>query len=111
MVMMFGYAGRQFETKSGLKAGTGSTNAYRSAALKNTSFMRSIETASPFDVVLGYDVQQQMYCHLLCGLYRCQEVEQIGAIFAYMIVEPFRLFERVIEINQRLIPTLNSSCL
>lgn len=94
VVMSFQYAGRQFDTKSGLKAGTGTTNFYRSAAFKNAK-SAPFSATSPVDIVLGYDVPQQMYCHLLCGLYRCQEVEQMSAIFAYMIVEPFRLLERV----------------
>jgi hypothetical protein len=94
MVMTFTYAGRQFDTKSGLKAGTGTTIFLRSDAFikaTNTPFAM----ASPKGVVLGHSVPQQMYCHLLCGLYHSQQVETIGAIFAYMIVEPFRLLERV----------------
>lgn len=95
VMMSFQYAGRQFETKTGLKVGTGTTNFYRSEAYKKGKQFRPFEVATPDAVVLGYDVPQQMYCHLLCGLYRCQDVETIGAIFAYMLVEPFRLLEHV----------------
>lgn len=94
--MMFSYAGRQFETKSGLKTGTGTTVFYRSEAFKNAKNM-PFAMSSPKGVVLGYNVPQQMYCHLLCGLYLSQDVEQMRAIFAYMIVEPFRLLERVLR--------------
>lgn len=94
VLMALHYAGRQFETKSGLKAGSATTNIYRSPAFKNTKLLPFV-MASPPDVVLGSDVPQRMYCHLLCGLYRSQEVQEIGANFAYMIVEPFRLLERI----------------
>jgi len=106
-LMMFAYADRQFETKSGLKAGTGSTVFYRSEAFKSNAKNMPFAMTSPTGVVLACNVPQQMYCHLLCGLYRSRDVEQVGAIFAYMIVEPFRLLERV----QKTIPLLVFGCI
>ena len=48
-------------------------------------------------VVLGPNVRESMYCHLLCGLIQANEVGVISSVFAYGITEAFRMLEEVWE--------------
>lgn len=91
LTLPFTYAGTIYETKGGLKAGTGTTLYFRGGGLKTMGF----EYVSPDEVTLGNDLQQQAYCHLLCGLLRCEEVEQVYGLFAYTVVEGLRMLEQV----------------
>lgn len=91
--LYFVYAGKLFTTRGGLKAGSGSTHHLRSGALlKNLP-----QWTSPMGVVLGPNVRQSMYCHLLCGLLQATEVTVISSFLAYGITEAFRLLEEVWE--------------
>lgn len=48
---------------------------------------------SPKEVVLGSDVHQQMYCHLLCGLRQWHSVDGIRAPYADGLINAFNLLE------------------
>lgn len=91
--LYFIYAGKLFTTKSGLKAGSASTHHLRSGSLlKNLP-----QWTSPLGVVLGPNVRQSMYCHLLCGLLQAKEVTVISAFLTYGITEALRFLEDVWE--------------
>ncbi|XP_043694673.1 jasmonoyl--L-amino acid synthetase JAR4-like [Telopea speciosissima] len=95
--LQFIYSSKQFKTKGGLAAGTATTNVFRGSNFKNT--MKSIKSlsCSPDEVVFGPDFHQSLYCHLLCGLIFCDEVQTVSSTFAYSIIYAFRTFERVWE--------------
>lgn len=57
----------------------------------------SPQPVSPDEVILGYDVREAMYCHLLCGLKKYKEIECIGSLFLFGVAEAFRLLEDVWE--------------
>ncbi|XP_042504132.1 jasmonoyl--L-amino acid synthetase JAR4-like [Macadamia integrifolia] len=95
--LQFAYSSKQFKTKGGLAAGTATTNVFCGSNFKNT--MKSIKSLclSPDEVIFGSDFDQSLYCHLLCGLIFCDEVQTVSSIFAFSIVLAFRTFERVWE--------------
>ncbi|KAG8389400.1 hypothetical protein BUALT_Bualt02G0225300 [Buddleja alternifolia] len=49
--------------------------------------------ASPKEVILGTDVNEQMYCHLLCGLRHCDLIDGVGAPYAAGLIKAFTLLE------------------
>ncbi|MCO5604007.1 hypothetical protein L7F22_058164 [Adiantum nelumboides] len=89
----FIYAGKLLTKKGGLKAGSSSTHHLRSGVHLD----RLPQWTSPLGVVLGPNVRQSMYCHLLCGLLQAEEVTVISSFLAYGITEAFRFFEDVWE--------------
>ncbi|KAI5077337.1 hypothetical protein GOP47_0007161 [Adiantum capillus-veneris] len=89
----FLYAGKLLTTKGGLKAGSSSTHHLRSG----THLDRLPQWTSPLGVVLGPNVRQSMYCHLLCGLLQAPEVTVISSFLAYGITEALRFLEDVWE--------------
>ena len=72
---------------------TASTHMIRSDVFKQRQSNNGFKPCSPHQVVLGSDCRQVMYCHLLCGLLFCREVEVVSAPFAYTLVEALRTFE------------------
>ncbi|KAK4723719.1 hypothetical protein R3W88_026498 [Solanum pinnatisectum] len=95
--LQFIYSSKQFKTKGGLAAGTATTNVYRNAQFKKTMKAMSTPVCSPDEVIFGPDFQQSLYCHLLCGLIFCDEVQVVSSTFAHSIVHAFRTFEQVWE--------------
>uniref|UniRef100_A0A5B6ZFP1 Putative Indole-3-acetic acid-amido synthetase GH3.5 isoform 1 n=1 Tax=Davidia involucrata TaxID=16924 RepID=A0A5B6ZFP1_DAVIN len=95
--LQFIYGSRQFKTKGGLAAGTATTNLYRSSQFKNTLNAVQSTCCSPDEVIFGPDFHQSLYCHLLCGLVYCDEVQVVSSTFAHSIVHAFRAFEHVWE--------------
>ncbi|XP_044503739.1 jasmonoyl--L-amino acid synthetase JAR6-like [Mangifera indica] len=95
--LQFIYSSRQFITKGGLNAVTATTNIYRNLQFK--SLMKAIlsRCCSPDEVIFGPDYQQSLYCHLLCGLISCEEIQLVFSTFAHSIVHAFRTFELVWE--------------
>ena len=91
--LSFTYAGKVFTNKKGIKFGASSSLFLRDENRPNNW----PNSTSPIDVVLGPNVRESMYCHLLCGLIRAEEVRVISSIFAYGITEAFRLLEEVWE--------------
>uniref|UniRef100_A0ACD5VN45 Uncharacterized protein n=1 Tax=Avena sativa TaxID=4498 RepID=A0ACD5VN45_AVESA len=95
--LQFIYSSRQFTTKGGLTATTATTNVYRSEEFKATMRDVQSQSCSPDEVIFGADFAQSLYCHLLCGLLRADEVQTVSATFAHSVVLAFQTFERVWE--------------
>ncbi|KAJ0112492.1 hypothetical protein Patl1_00570 [Pistacia atlantica] len=95
--LQFIYSSRQFITKGGLSAGTATTNVYRNAQFKSGMKAMQSQCCSPDEVIFGSDYQQSLYCHLLCGLIFCEEIQLVFSTFAHSIVHAFRTFEVVWE--------------
>ncbi|KAA8520721.1 hypothetical protein F0562_015007 [Nyssa sinensis] len=95
--LQFIYGSKQFKTKGGLAAGTATTNLYRSSQFKNTLYAVQCTCCSPDEVIFGPDFHQSLYCHLLCGLLYCDEIQVVSSTFAHSIVHAFRAFEQVWE--------------
>lgn len=93
--LQFIYSSKQFKTKGGLAAGTATTNVFRNAQFKST--MRAMQSlcCSPDEVIFGPDFPQSLYCHLLCGLIFCNDIQFVSSTFAHSIVHAFRTFELV----------------
>lgn len=93
--LQFIYSSKQFKTKGGLAAGTATTNVFRNAQFKST--MRAMQSlcCSPDEVIFGPDFPQSLYCHLLCGLIFCNDIQFVSSTFAHSIVHAFRNYELV----------------
>ncbi|KAL3509436.1 hypothetical protein ACH5RR_028837 [Cinchona calisaya] len=89
------YSSKQFKTKGGLRAGTATTHYYASEEFKIKQEQTKSFTCSPEEVISSGDYKQSTYCHLLLGLYFCDEIEFITSTFAYSIVQAFRSFEEL----------------
>lgn len=59
---------------------------------RNLSHFLSTAVSSK-EVILGSDVYQQMYCHLLCGLKECDLVDGVRAPYAAGLIRAFALLE------------------
>ncbi|KAL7198837.1 hypothetical protein ACSBR2_021186 [Camellia fascicularis] len=90
-ILWFMYAGDVKNTKGGYKAMAVSAFPFQSNN-PNASRFLSI-SVSPKEVILGSDVEQQMYCHLLCGLRHSDLVDGIGAPYAAGLVRAICLLE------------------
>ncbi|RWR93191.1 GH3 auxin-responsive promoter [Cinnamomum micranthum f. kanehirae] len=96
--LQFIFGSKQFKTKGGLPASTATTNVYRSEQFKITMKDIQSQCCSPDEVIFGTDFSQSLYCHLLCGLIYCDEVQHISSTFAHTIVRAFQTFEQVWEV-------------
>uniref|UniRef100_A0A6N2MPG0 GH3 middle domain-containing protein n=1 Tax=Salix viminalis TaxID=40686 RepID=A0A6N2MPG0_SALVM len=94
-ILEFIYSSKQFKTKGGLTAGTATTHYYESEEFKIKQEKTKCFTCSPQEVISGGDYRQSTYCHLLLGLFFCDQVEFITSTFAYSIVQALREFEVV----------------
>ncbi|XWS39493.1 hypothetical protein CRYUN_Cryun18bG0059300 [Craigia yunnanensis] len=92
-ILEFIYSSKQFKTKGGLTAGTATTHYYASEEFKIKQEKTKSFTCSPQEVISGGDYKQTTYCHLLLGLFFCDQVEFITSTFAYGIVQAFASFE------------------
>lgn len=95
--LQFIYSSKQFKTKGGLKAGTATTNVFGTPQFRNTMKALQSQCCSPNEVIFGPDFHESLYCHLLCGLVYCDEVQFVFSSFAHSIVHAFRTFEKVWE--------------
>lgn len=95
--LQFIYSSKQFITKGGLIITTGTTNIYRSELFRNTMKEIQSQCCSPEEVIFGPDLNQVLYCHLLCGLIYSGEVQYVSSAFAHSIVHAFRTFEQIWE--------------
>ncbi|CAK9862846.1 unnamed protein product [Sphagnum jensenii] len=86
-------AGQQIETPSGLKAGASSTNYFRSPMFRRRPFDPSNVSCSPDEVVLCGDLNQSMYCHLVCALVQAPEIVKVHATFASTVVSAIRMLQ------------------
>lgn len=89
------YSSKQFKTKGGLTVGTATTHYYASEEFKIRQEKTRSFTCSPPEVISGRDYKQSTYCHLLLGLFFCDQVEFITSTFAYSIVQAFAAFEEM----------------
>ncbi|XP_006654031.3 probable indole-3-acetic acid-amido synthetase GH3.6 [Oryza brachyantha] len=90
--LWFLYAGEVTKTKGGHEAMATTAWGIRSSGLRATSPVMSA-CVSPVEVILGADYQQQMYCHLLCGLRRWDAVDCIRAPYAAGLARALRLLQ------------------
>ncbi|CAK9151006.1 unnamed protein product [Ilex paraguariensis] len=89
--LLFFYAGNVTNTKGGYQAMAASAFSMHN---KNSNPFRLLSiVVSPKEVILGSDVQQQMYCHLLCGLRHSNIVDGIQAPYASGLIRAFSLLE------------------
>eukprot|EP00268_Persea_americana_P035074 TRINITY_DN34624_c0_g1_i4.p1 TRINITY_DN34624_c0_g1~~TRINITY_DN34624_c0_g1_i4.p1 ORF type:complete len:587 (-),score=91.98 TRINITY_DN34624_c0_g1_i4:52-1812(-) len=95
--LQFIFGSKQFKTRGGLAASTATTNVYSSEQFKITMKDIQSQCCSPDEVIFGTDFSQSLYCHLLCGLIYCDEVQLISSTFAHTIVRALQTFEQVWE--------------
>ncbi|KAG8389398.1 hypothetical protein BUALT_Bualt02G0225100 [Buddleja alternifolia] len=90
-VLGFLYAGNVTKTKGGCMAMAATAFPFFSNNPNVSRFLSSF--ASPKEVILGTDVNEQMYCHLLCGFRHCDLIDGIGAPYAAGLIKAFTLLE------------------
>ncbi|EOA37417.1 hypothetical protein CARUB_v10011356mg [Capsella rubella] len=84
--MMFLYNRPESTTPSGLLVALASTSLVKSHYFSNRPSKCNSEYTSPDQVILCPDNNQSVYCHLLCGLSRRDEVVGVACPFAYALV-------------------------
>ncbi|KAH7862257.1 hypothetical protein Vadar_002157 [Vaccinium darrowii] len=89
--LWFMYAGNVTDTKDGFKAVAASAFPFHSSKSNPSHFLTM--SVSPKEVILGSYVEQQMYCHLLCGLRHSNLVDGIRAPYATGLVRAICLLE------------------
>lgn len=92
-VLWFLYAGNVAETKGGYKAMAATSSPLHNDPKGSSSSRLLSVCISPREVILGTDVEQQMYCHLLCGLRNCDQIDSIRAPYGSGLARAFRLLE------------------
>ncbi|XP_019197527.1 PREDICTED: probable indole-3-acetic acid-amido synthetase GH3.6 [Ipomoea nil] len=91
--LWFLYAGNVAETKGGYKAMAATSSPLHNDPKGSSSSRLLSACVSPREVILGTDVEQQMYCHLLCGLRNSDLIHSIRAPYASGLARAFRLLE------------------
>ncbi|KAH7675848.1 GH3 family protein [Dioscorea alata] len=91
------YSSKQFKTKGGVTAGTATTHYYASEEFRAKQKCTESFACSPLEVILEGDYKQSTYCHLLLGLYFCDQVDFVTSTFAYSMVHVFTAFEGLWE--------------
>ncbi|XP_057963817.1 probable indole-3-acetic acid-amido synthetase GH3.6 [Malania oleifera] len=89
-ILCFIYSGNVRRTKGGYKVMAASAFPLHSNNANSSVFNYCV---SPREVILGSDVQHQMYCHLLCGLRNCDFVDGLHAPYAIGLIRAFSLLE------------------
>ncbi|KAM0998320.1 hypothetical protein FF1_008075 [Malus domestica] len=89
-IMWFIYADNVTTTRGGFKVMAASTYPLQSG---NANWSQLSFISSPREVILGSNVEHQMYCHLLCGLRNCDSIDAIRAPYAIGLIKVFRLLE------------------
>ena len=89
-------AGMQWETPSGIKGGGLFTNYYRSSRFTNRVRNPKDEMCAPDAVVLCNDINQGMYCHLVCALAQSTSIVRLYTLFSGKSTFIFALFNRVL---------------
>ncbi|XP_022758134.1 probable indole-3-acetic acid-amido synthetase GH3.6 [Durio zibethinus] len=90
--LAFIYADSITTTKGGFKVMAASSFPLQSS---NSNVNRSIfmSLTSPKEVILGSNVEHQIYCHLLCGLRISDSVDAIHAPYAIGLIKAFHVLE------------------
>ncbi|KAJ8622585.1 hypothetical protein MRB53_031114 [Persea americana] len=90
-ILWFLYAGNVAETKGGVKVMAASAYPFQNRGPSTSRLLAMC--VSPQQVILGSDTQQQMYCHLLCGLRKFDSIDGIRAPYAAGLIRAMRLLE------------------
>ena len=89
-VLWFIYADNITTTKGGFKVMAASSYPMHSS---KANWSQLASCSSPREVILGSNIEQQMYCHLLCGLRNSDSVDGIRAPYAISLINVFSLLE------------------
>lgn len=89
----FLYCHRQSKSKGGLTISPISAHILSSEEFKIKQEKIKSFPCSPLEVISSGDYKESTYCHLLLGLFFSDQVEFIGAIRAYNIVQAFTAFQ------------------
>ncbi|KAK7396346.1 hypothetical protein VNO78_17279 [Psophocarpus tetragonolobus] len=89
-ILLFLYADNITTTKCGLKVMAASTYPLQSA---KATHQQLGAFSSPLEVILGSHVEDQMYCHLLCGLRNLDVIDGITTPYAIGLIKAFGLLE------------------
>ncbi|XVE50223.1 hypothetical protein DITRI_Ditri01bG0144500 [Diplodiscus trichospermus] len=84
------FAKPEIETPSGLKARSVSTSEFMENSFRNT--LSKLYT-SPIETIFCLDTNQSLYCQLLLGLIRRDEVVTFGSLFASTVVRAIKFLE------------------
>ncbi|WJX84138.1 hypothetical protein P8452_66744 [Trifolium repens] len=77
-------------TKSGIKVMAASSYPLQSGKVSSQQLAMF---SSPLEVILGSNVEHQMYCHILCGLRNLDIIDGISAPYAIGLVKVFSFLE------------------
>nr|VDD60022.1 unnamed protein product [Brassica oleracea] len=91
--MLFFLTGHDTKTPGGLPIEDGISWYLRSDYFKNWPSTWFYSYTSPDEVMLGSDLKQNLYCHLLCGLVQRDEFTRIGSTFASGMVRVIMVLE------------------
>ncbi|KNA16177.1 hypothetical protein SOVF_091500 [Spinacia oleracea] len=89
--LWFIYASNVTVTKSGFKAMAASTLPLSGNKETQSQFLSTC--IAPAQVVKGSNLQQQMYCHLLCGLRKFEIIDSIRAPYAIALIKAFSVLQ------------------
>ncbi|XP_058738056.1 probable indole-3-acetic acid-amido synthetase GH3.6 [Vicia villosa] len=90
-ILLFLYADKSTTTtKSGLKVTAASSYPLQSGKVSSAQLSRF---SSPLQVMLGSNVDHQMYCHLLCGLRNIDVIDGISTPYAIGLIKGFGFLE------------------
>lgn len=89
--LWFLYAGNITTTKGGFKAMAASSLPLSGTKETQSQFLSTC--IAPAQVVMGSNLQHQMYCHLLCGLRRFDLIDSIRAPYAISLVRAFSMLK------------------
>ncbi|XP_030532784.2 probable indole-3-acetic acid-amido synthetase GH3.6 [Rhodamnia argentea] len=94
--LWFVYADNVSHTKGGFKVMAATAYPLHNNKMSSSQFLSA--SISPREVILGSDVDCQMYCHLLCGLRHFNVIDSIRAPYAIGLVRAFCLLEEKWEV-------------
>ncbi|KDP21524.1 hypothetical protein JCGZ_21995 [Jatropha curcas] len=90
-ILWFLYVDVTTTTRGGFKVMAAST--YPFSKTSEVNWSQVLPCISPPEVLLGTDIENQMYCHLLCALRNSDLIDGIRAPYAIGIVKAFSLLE------------------
>ncbi|CAN7019293.1 unnamed protein product [Brassica rapa subsp. trilocularis] len=91
--MLFFLTGHDTKTPGGFPIEDGISWYLKSDYFKNRPSTWFYSYTSPDEVMLGSDLKENLYCHLLCGLVQRDEVTRIGSTFASGMVRVIKVLE------------------
>ncbi|GLT75704.1 hypothetical protein SLA2020_474060 [Shorea laevis] len=89
-ILWFLYADNITTTKGGFKVMAASSFPLQNSSSNWSQFQ---SCSSPREVILGSNVEHQMYCHLLCGLRNSDCIDAIRVPYAIGLIKVFGLLE------------------